>query len=207
MILVKSFGILKECYRFLRNVIALSALEYVDMDPSTPLITLGHPLLRQPSQAIEDPSDPGLQPFIDQMLKVMTAANGVGLAAPQLGRAQRLIVVASRPNPRYPNAPLMEPTVMLNPGLIAASDEMEKGWEGCLSVPGTRGQVRRSCTVEVAYLDRWGQPQRQVWQGFIARIFQHEYDHLEGKVFLDRVEHSGDLLSEADYQARVLEAR
>ncbi len=173
------------------------------MTTSTALITLGHPLLRQRSQPITDPTDLALQPFLDQLLQVMTAANGVGIAAPQLGRAQRVIIVASRPNPRYPNAPLMEPTVMLNPQLVASSEEVEQGWEGCLSVPGRRGLVRRSWAVEVAYLNRWGQPQHQVWQGFVARIFQHEYDHLEGKVFLDRVEHSDNVLTEADYQARI----
>jgi peptide deformylase len=175
------------------------------MDPSHGLLTLGHPLLRSRSQPVVDPRDPQLQRLIDQLLTTLTTANGVGIAAPQLGYAQRLLIVASRPNLRYPHAPTMAPTVVINPRLVAHSDEVEPGWEGCLSVPGVRGNVRRFRQVEVEYLNRQGQPQRQVWQGFIARILQHEYDHLEGKVFLDRVEQPTDLLSEVDYQAMEIE--
>ncbi|PSR15735.1 peptide deformylase [filamentous cyanobacterium CCP3] len=173
--------------------------------PATPVLTLGHSVLRQVAQPIMSTAtaakDRPLQQLIDQMLDTMRAANGVGIAAPQLGRALRVLVVASRPNLRYPHAPQMEPVVMLNPRLIAASDDLEMGWEGCLSVPGVRGRVPRHRVVEVEYCDRDGQPQRQVWEGFVARIFQHEADHLEGKVFLDRVQAETDLLSEAAYQA------
>ncbi|MGG6241528.1 peptide deformylase [Nodosilinea sp. AN01ver1] len=173
--------------------------------PSAKVLTLGHPVLRQVAQPVVSPaaaaSDGPLQQLIDQMLDTMRAANGVGIAAPQLGQALRVLVVASRPNLRYPHAPHMEPVVMLNPQVIAASDDLELGWEGCLSVPGWRGRVPRHRTVEVEYCDRYGQPQRQVWEGFVARIFQHEADHLEGRVFLDRVLSETDLLSEEAYQA------
>ncbi len=141
-----------------------------------------------------------MQRFIDDLLTLMTTAHGVGIAAPQVGWAARIVVVASRPTLRYPDAPTMAPTVLINPRLVALSDETENGWEGCLSVPGLRGQVPRAAEVEVAYLDRWGQPRCQVWQGFIARIVQHEYDHLEGTVFLDRLKEGTDLLSEEAYQ-------
>ncbi|PSN16574.1 peptide deformylase [filamentous cyanobacterium CCT1] len=173
--------------------------------PAAPVLTLGHPVLRQVAQPVMSPAtaakDRPLQQLIDQMLDTMQAANGVGIAAPQLGHALRVLVVASRPNLRYPHAPQMEPVVMLNPRLIAASDDLELGWEGCLSVPGVRGRVPRHRVVEVEYCDRYGQPQRQVWEGFVARIFQHEADHLEGRVFLDRVQSETDLLSEEAYQA------
>ncbi|MBE9111685.1 peptide deformylase [Nodosilinea sp. LEGE 07298] len=170
----------------------------------TKVLTLGHPVLHQVAQPVALPmasvNDRSLQQLIDQLLATMKSDHGVGIAAPQLGQALRILVVASRPNLRYPHAPLMDPAVMINPRLVSASDELEMGWEGCLSVPGVRGRVPRHRVVEVEYSDRYGQPQHQVWEGFVARIFQHEADHLEGKVFLDRVTSETDLLSEAAYQ-------
>ncbi|MBD1876498.1 peptide deformylase [Nodosilinea sp. FACHB-131] len=176
-------------------------------EPSpTPLLTLGHPVLRQVAQPVAAVRDEAIQLLIDQLLTTVRTANGVGIAAPQLGHSLRILVIASRPNLRYPHAPLMEPTVLVNPRLVSASDELELGWEGCLSVPGVRGQVPRHQTVEVEYCDRHGQPQRQIWQGFVARIFQHEVDHLDGKVFLDRVQSEAHLLTEDAYQAMEIAA-
>jgi peptide deformylase len=165
------------------------------------LITLGHPVLRQVAQPVTSVSDGSVQQLIDELLTTVRTANGVGIAAPQLGHSLRILVIASRPNLRYPHAPLMEPTVLINPRLLSASDELELGWEGCLSVPGVRGRVPRHRAIEVEYCDRHGHPQQAVWEGFVARIFQHEADHLEGKVFLDRVQSETDLLSEEAYQA------
>lgn len=177
------------------------------LEPSpAPLLTLGHPVLRQVAQPVAAVNDEAVQRLIDQLLTTVRTANGVGIAAPQLGHSLRILVVASRPNLRYPHAPLMEPTVLVNPRLISASDELERGWEGCLSVPGVRGQVPRHQTVEVEYCDRHGQPHRQIWQGFVARILQHEVDHLDGKVFLDRVQSEADLLTEDAYQAMEIAA-
>jgi peptide deformylase len=104
--------------------------------PSTPVVTLDHPVLRQVAQPVVTVADPSLQQLIDQMLTTVSAANGVGIAAPQLGHSLRVVVVASRPNLRYPQAPLMAPTVLINPVILSVSDAMEMGWEGCLSVPG-----------------------------------------------------------------------
>jgi peptide deformylase len=171
------------------------------MDPSYSLITIEDPRLRQVSLPISDLANPQIQHLIDVMLTAVVAHQGVGLAAPQLAHPVRLLVVASRPNRRYPDAPLMVPTIMINPVILSYDDHREKGWEGCLSVPGQRGQVHRYRQVEVEYLDRQGQTCRQLWQGFVARIFQHEYDHLEGQLFLDRLESEADLCSEANYQA------
>ncbi len=172
----------------------------------TPLLTLDHPVLRQVAQPVASVEDEAVQQLIDQLLATVRTANGVGIAAPQLGHSLRILVIASRPNLRYPHAPLMEPTVLVNPRLVSASDEMEMGWEGCLSVPGVRGQVLRHQTVEVEYRDRHGQLHHQIWQSFVARIFQHEADHLEGKVFLDRVQSEADLLTETAYQAMEIAA-
>lgn len=170
-------------------------------EPQTSLLTLGHPVLHQQAQPVTTVDDWPLQRLINQLLETMQAANGVGIAAPQLGQALRVLVVASRPNLRYPQAPVMEPVVMINPRLVSASDDLEMGWEGCLSVPGVRGRVPRHRVVAVEYSDRHGQLQYREWDGFVARIFQHEADHLEGKVFLDRVLSETDLLSEEAYQA------
>jgi peptide deformylase len=98
----------------------------------------------------------------------------------------------------------MQPTAMINPRIIAHSSEMLKDWEGCLSVPDIRGLVPRYQTVEVEYTDCYGNLQKQELTDFIARIFQHEYDHLEGLVFLDRVENNHDLISEEEYQKSVM---
>ena len=169
-----------------------------------PILTVGDPRLRLPSQPVTDIHDPQLQGLIDVLLQTIQAANGVGIAAPQLGYPQRVLVLASRPNPRYPQAPWMDPVVMINPQTLAVSDQMKRGWEGCLSVPGQRGEVERHQQVEVTYLDRQGQHQHQVWQGFVARIYQHEVDHLEGRLFIDRIDPKEKLLSELAYQAQIL---
>jgi len=142
--------------------------------------------------------------LIDDLVATTAEANGVGLAAPQMGYSIQVLVIASRPNLRYPHAPTMEPTALINPRLVSHSDEQDKGWEGCLSVPGVRGRVSRYREVEVEYIDRWGRTQRQVWQDFVARIFQHEADHLAGKVFLDRLESEVDLISEEAFQRLVV---
>jgi peptide deformylase len=160
---------------------------------------LGDPILRQNADAIAQIKDKSLQELIDSLIETAKAANGVGIAAPQVSQSYRLFIVASRPNPRYPNAPLMEPTAMINPQIIAHSEELVKDWEGCLSVPGKRGLVPRYQSIEVEYLDRDGNLQHQILIDFVARIFQHELDHLDGIIFLDRLESSEDLFTEQEY--------
>ncbi|MBO9999187.1 MAG: peptide deformylase [Cyanobacteria bacterium SID2] len=167
------------------------------------VVRLGNPILREVASSISDVDDPQIQTLIDEMLATTLATDGVGLAAPQVGRSLRLVVVASRPNPRYPDAPMMEPTAMANPRVVRYSDERLFGWEGCLSVPGKRGWIPRYREIEVEYWDRGGYLQRRVLQDFVARIFQHEFDHLEGLVFLDRVECPSHVVSEAEYWERL----
>ncbi|EAW38106.1 peptide deformylase [Lyngbya sp. PCC 8106] len=162
---------------------------------------LGNPVLRRHAQPITDIADQDLQTLIDNLIATVLKTNGVGIAAPQVSRSDRLLIVASRPNRRYPQAPLMAPTAMINPKIVNHSTEQEKGWEGCLSIPGVRGLVPRYQTIQVEYTDRSGQLQRQQLTDFVARIFQHEYDHLEGIVFLDRVNDEQDVITEAEYQA------
>ncbi len=175
------------------------------MTEHRPILELGHPTLRRQAQPIEDITGDRTQALIDQLLSLVKEANGVGIAAPQVGESVRLLVVASRPNLRYPTAPTMDAIAMINPRIVAHTDEMEKGWEGCLSVPGIRGLVPRYKQIEVDYIGRDGTHHQEILTDFVARIFQHELDHLDGKVFLDRVETTHDLMTEQEFQKQVIQ--
>ena len=166
------------------------------------ILTLGDPRLRKSAQPVATLDD-RLQQLIDNLVWTAEKTNGVGIAAPQVGEPWRLFIVASYPNLRYPHAPRMEPTAMINPRIIAHDETQVSGWEGCLSVPDQRGQVDRWQTIEVEYGDRRGRLHRQVFTDFVARIFQHELDHLEGTVFVDHVADPSTLLTEAEYFAQI----
>jgi peptide deformylase len=165
---------------------------------------LGNPILRQTASPISRVQAAWVQPLIDDLMKTLVSAEGVGISAPQVGASHRILVVASHPNDRYPDAPEMLPTAMINPRIIDRSDAVVTDWEGCLSVPGIRGRVPRYKTIEVEYTTPEGRLQRHVLEGFIARIFQHELDHLEGLVFLDRLQDIHDVMTEAEYRKRIL---
>lgn len=164
---------------------------------------LGHPVLRERAKHVETVHDPAIQELIDDMIETCKDADGVGIAAPQVYRPLRLFVIASKPNPRYPNAPDMEPLALINPTILAASDLQEKSWEGCLSIPGIRGLVPRHAWVAVSFTNRQGEPEERTFEGFLARILQHEFDHIEGRVFLDRSD-PRDLMTEREYQKIML---
>lgn len=166
------------------------------------VVQLGEPVLRQQAKPVVD-LDQQLSRLIEDLITTVRQTNGVGIAAPQVGKSQRLFIVASHPNPRYPEAPTMEPTAMINPKLLAHSEEMLKDWEGCLSIPGLRGLVPRYQEIEVEYTNPAGQLQKQILTNFVARIFQHELDHLNGVVFLDRLDSTHDLVTEQTYQKRL----
>ncbi len=165
-----------------------------------PIIQLGHPLLCSPALPVENFTDKKLQELIDSLIYTAIAANGVGIAAPQVSQSYRIFIVASRPNLRYPHAPEMKPKAMINPKIIDRDRDTVKDWEGCLSVPGLRGRIPRYRTIKVEYFNREGQLQQEILTDFVARIFQHELDHLNGLVFLDRLESQEDLYTEAEYQ-------
>jgi len=175
------------------------------MSEKLSIIQLGNPILRQKAEFVKQVKSDNIQKLIDDLLTTVSDANGVGIAAPQVAVGYRVFIVASRPNLRYPNAPLMEPTAMINPKIVAHSDEIVKDWEGCLSVPGIRGLVPRYRKIEVEYIDRNGNLINQQLTDFVARIFQHEYDHFEGLVFLDRVESTFDIVTEQEYQNLMFE--
>lgn len=177
-------------------------LSFLTRRQQLPVLTLGDARLRQAAQPIETIDD-RLQILINSLLWTAEKTNGVGIAAPQVGAAVQLFIVASSPNLRYPHAPRMTPTAMINPRIIAHSDTQVNGWEGCLSVPDQRGQVDRWQEIEVEYCDRRGQQHRQVFTDFVARIFQHELDHLNGTVFVDHVDDPSTLLTDAEYFAQL----
>jgi len=163
------------------------------------ILEIGSPILRQNSATITNTTDPQLDALIVDLIATADAVNGVGIAAPQVASSVRLFIVASRPSPRYPQAPTMAPMAMINPQIIERSGDLVAGWEGCLSVPGTRGLVMRDRAISVRYLTRYGELVQQELTDFIARIFQHELDHLDGILFPDRVSTSTDLITEAEY--------
>ena len=169
------------------------------MTESLDIAQLGNYVLRQTACPIGQKIDSSFQTLIDDMLSVLKKSKGVGLAAPQVSESVRLFIVASAPNARYPNAPMMEPTAMINPKILAFSGQMISDWEGCLSVPGIRGWVPRHHSVDVEYTDRHGRIYKKQLSGFVARIFQHELDHLDGLVFLDRLSSNHDIITEQEY--------
>ena len=164
---------------------------------------LGHPVLRVPVASVPLPASAEMRALVDDMLATMLEANGVGIAAPQVYESRAIFIVASRPNPRYPTAPLMEPEVVVNPDILESSPETEKAWEGCLSIPGVRGEVPRPRTIRVRYQNLEGQVIERELEGFVARVFQHEEDHLRGLVFLDRMENPREIITEKELQSRM----
>ncbi len=169
------------------------------MNNISEIAQLGTPVLRQKAETITDVSSLETQQIINTLKDTLASTQGVGIAAPQISVSKQIIIVASRPSTRYPNAPLMEPTLMINPSFKPFSEHKEKDWEGCLSIPGIRALVPRYTEIEVSYTDINDQPVATQFNGFIARVFQHEYDHLDGIVYLDRVEDNKDIFAESEY--------
>jgi peptide deformylase len=163
---------------------------------------LGNPVLRAVAAPVAFPASAAVLALVEDMLETMSQADGVGIAAPQVYEPQSIFILASRPNPRYPEAPLMEPEVVINPEILERSAEMIKGWEGCLSIPGLRGEVPRHRRIRARYQTLDGRDVEKEFTNFVARIFQHEDDHLRGIVFLDRLESTRDLIMEKEYQRR-----
>jgi peptide deformylase len=160
---------------------------------------LGAEVLRQKAEAVADVHVAEIRQIIADMQATLAGTQGVGIAAPQISESKRIMIVASRPTPRYPHAPQMAPTVMINPEFEPLSDHKEKDWEGCLSIPGIRARVPRYREILIRYTDQRGEWLELRLDGFVARIFQHEYDHLEGRVYLDSVEDNRDIFSESEY--------
>ena len=164
---------------------------------------LGNPVLRTPARPVPFPLSDEVRELIDDMLATMREADGVGIAAPQVHQSLAIFIVAPRPNPRYPDAVEGPPIVAVNPEIVERSAEMVRGWEGCLSIPGLRGEVPRHRRILARYQDVRGEHVVREFEDFPARIFQHEDDHLRGVVFLDRMDDLRDLACEREYARRV----
>jgi peptide deformylase len=151
---------------------------------------LGHPAIRTNARALskKEIADTTTQKLIDDMIETMRFAGGVGLAATQVCEPKRMFVMEVKStNPRYTGEEGFPLTVLINPEILHHSEEMEEGWEGCLSIPDLRGMVPRYTHLVLGALDRHGRDIEIRASGFPARVIQHEIDHLDGKVFLDRM--------------------
>lgn len=152
------------------------------------ILKMGDPRLLQQAEPVTEFGTPELQALIADMFDTMHAADGAGLAAPQIGVNLQLVIFGFRQSPRYPDAPPVPETVLLNPVLQPLSDEMENGWEGCLSVPGLRGVVPRYTSLRNSGVDQFGNEIVRDVDGFHARVVQHECDHLIGVLYPMRIE-------------------
>ena len=163
---------------------------------------LGHPVLHRAADPVppEALGTADTQRLIDDMIETMAEYDGVGLAAPQVHVPQRLVVYGVAANPRYPDAPPIPLTVLVNPRITPVGDEQEQDWEGCLSIPDLRGRVPRWACLRVEAQGRDGETLRYTAEGFHARILQHELDHLDGKVYLDRMGSMENLAFLSEFQ-------
>ena len=170
---------------------------------------LGHPLLRQAARPVpvKEIRAPETQRFIDDMIETMREYDGAGLAANQVHTLTQICVIEVLENPRYPDAPHIPLTVVINPVVTPLGDEMEEGWEGCLSVPDLRGMVPRHTAVRLQCYDREGQAVDLIAKDFFARVIQHETDHLNGIVYLDRMRDLSTLAHIAEWNKHWLGIR
>lgn len=147
------------------------------------ILRMGDPLLLQRAREVTAFGTPGLQQLVGDMQDTMQHARGAGLAAPQIGESQRVVIFGFVHNDRYPDAPAVPYTVLINPVLTLLGSEQEEGWEGCLSVPGMRGIVPRHMRLRYRGFDPLGQVIDRTVDGFHARVVQHEVDHLDGILY------------------------
>ncbi len=152
-----------------------------------PILKMGDPRLLRVAAPVEDFGSPALRQLIEDMFETMIHANGVGLAAPQIGVDLQLVIFGFERNPRYPDAPAVPQTVLCNPVITPLSDEMDEGWEGCLSVPGLRGLVPRYRHIRYQGMDPDGRTIDREASDFHARVVQHECDHLIGRLYPSRI--------------------
>lgn len=167
------------------------------------LAHLGHPAIRAGTHPVPDEAvgEPALQVLIDDMIETMRDAGGVGIAAPQVHDPRRIAVIeVTAGHPRVAEQGPIPLTVLVNPVIVARSGDTNEGWEGCLSIPDLRGRVPRHSAVEVRALGRDGHPLHFTASGLFARIVQHEVDHLDGHVYLDRMQDLSSLCCLQEYQ-------
>lgn len=151
------------------------------------VLKMGHPVLRQVAEPVSEFNTPELDALIADMLDTMQALDGAGLAAPQIGVSQRVVIFEVEANPRYPDVESIPRTILINPVITPLDEEQETGWEGCLSVPGLRGLVPRYTRVRYNGVDEYGVAIEREVNGFHARVVQHEVDHLDGILYPQRM--------------------
>jgi peptide deformylase len=151
------------------------------------ILKMGDPRLLKLAQPVEEFDTPELHSLVADLFDTMAAADGAGLAAPQIGVDLALVIFGFDTNERYPDAPAVPRTVLLNPQIEALGPEIEEDWEGCLSVPGLRGVVPRWARIRYRGFDPFGRPIDRVADGFHARVVQHECDHLIGTLYPMRI--------------------
>jgi peptide deformylase len=156
------------------------------------ILRMGDPLLLQRAAAVEHFDTPELHALIQDMHDTMVAMDGAGIAAPQIGVSLRVVIFGVGENPRYPDAEQVPYTVLVNPQIAPLGNELEDGWEGCLSVPGIRGIVPRHVRLHYTGFDPYGNPIDRMVSGFHARVVQHECDHLDGILYPMRIRNLRD---------------
>jgi peptide deformylase len=167
-----------------------------------PIVEMGDPRLRLIAQSVMSFPDIELTILARQLLTTCRHFGGMGMSAPQVGSNMRVIVIAPKPNERRPNVKYIEPIVMVNPRIIARSVHKQEDYEGCLSFPGVYGKVHRYTWIKVTYVDITGKRFTKRFGGFVARVIQHEVDHLDGIMFSDFTS-SRDLIGEQAFLAHV----
>lgn len=175
------------------------------MNPDFQILELGQTDLRRISQPVTDLHNAAFQHSIDALINFVQQRGGMGIAATQVGINQRFFIMSSHPNERYPYAPDMRATCVINPEILWHSTDTEKDWEGCLSVPGLRALVPRYQQIKVRYWLRDGSLVETEYKDFMARLFQHELDHLDGKLFVDRVESTLEMMTESCWRSMLSE--
>lgn len=163
------------------------------------IAVLGNPVLRVMAEPVKNIQAPDIQRLIDDMIETMREYKGVGLAAPQVHRPLQIAVIEADEPPRGSGEPSRPLTVLINPQISPVTDQMEEDWEGCLSIPDLRGKVPRHREIEIQAHDRRGRPLQLKAGDFFARVIQHEYDHLTGTMFLDRMKSFETLTYLAEY--------
>ncbi len=166
-------------------------------DAPPDVITIGDPALRQPAVPYEKPSD--AQGLCDEMVARLRALNGAGLAANQIGQARAVVVIEVRKTDFFPDRPESPLYTMINPVILSRSGVANEDWEGCFSIPGLMGKVPRADQIEVEYYSPNGTRCRERFDGYLARVVQHECDHLEGTIFLDRMNSMSSISTIANY--------
>lgn len=166
------------------------------------IVRMGHPVLRQQARELtaEELASPALRELVDDMVDTLAAAGGIGLAAPQIAEPLRVAIIRIAGGPsRYGEIEAVPLTVYLNPRIEVRDPTLQGFWEGCLSVPGLRGYVERPRAIRVHWQDLDGHSHSADYEGFLATVFQHEFDHLDGRLYVDRLQDSTRLMFEEEF--------